>query len=175
MSQHLFGRVTRWATYLLFFLVPVFFLPWTTSILEHNKQLLFVVLTGVGLLAWLGQMVMSKQFSFKSGWLNLIPGLYFVAVLIASITSLAGYQTWVGQASAEYTSFLSLTLFVVLFYMLLNTAADTLMQRNVLVALFLSAALSGLVTLLGMFNLLHLPFAFAQSNGFNTRSEEHTS
>ena len=168
MSTRLFGPLTRWATYLLFFLVPVFFLPWTTSVLEHNKQLLFVVLTGVGLLAWLGQMVMSKQFSFKSGWLNLVPGLYFVAVLIASITSLAGYQTWVGQASAEYTSFLSLTLFVVLFYMLLNTAGDTLMQRNVLVALFLSAALSGLMTLLGMFNLLHLPFAFAQSNGFNT-------
>ncbi len=165
---HLFGMITRWAIYLLFFLVPVFFLPWTTSVLEHNKQLLFVILTGVGLLAWLGQMVMSKQFSFKSGWLNLIPGLYFVAVLIASITSLAGYQTWVGQASSEYTSFLSIALFVVLFFMLLNTAGDTLMQRNVLTALFLCAALSGLVTLLGMFNLVHLPFAFAQSNGFNT-------
>ncbi|MBI4435484.1 hypothetical protein HY630_02335 [Candidatus Uhrbacteria bacterium] len=168
MSQHLFGRVTRWATYLLFFLVPVFFLPWTTSILEHNKQLLFVVLTGFGLLAWLGQMVMSKQFSFKSGWLNLVPGLYFVAVLIASITSFAGYQTWVGQSSSEYTSFLSIALFVVLFFMLLNTASETLLQRNVLTALFLSAALSGVVTLLGMFNFLHLPFAFAQSNGFNT-------
>lgn len=167
-AQHLFGMITRWATYLLFFLVPVFFLPWTTGILEHNKQLLFVVLTGVGLLAWLGQMVMGKQFSFKSGWLNLVPGLYFVAVLISSITSLAGYQTWVGQASSEYTSFLSVSLFIVLFYMLLNTAGDTVVQRNILTALFLSSVLSGLVTLLGMFNVVHLPFAFAQSIGFNT-------
>ncbi len=168
MSTHLFGMITRWATYLLFFLVPVFFLPWTTNVLEHNKQLLFVILTGVGLLAWLGQLVMSKQFSFKSGWLNVIPGLYFISTFVASITSLAGYQTWVGQASQEYTSFLSLTLFVVLFYMLLNTAGETLVQRNVLVALFFSSALSGLVTLLGMFNLFHLPFPFAQSIGFNT-------
>ncbi|TAL50183.1 tetratricopeptide repeat protein [Patescibacteria group bacterium] len=168
MSTHLFGKITRWATYLLFFLIPVFFLPWTTSVLEHNKQLLFVILTGVGLLAWLGQMVMSKQFSFRSGWLNVIPGVYFITILISSISSLAGYQTWVGQASQEYASFLSLTLFVVLFYMLMNTAGDTLMQRNILIALFLSAALSGLVTILGMFNLLHLPFTFAQSNGFNT-------
>mgnify|MGYP001573076982 CR=1 FL=1 len=170
MSQahNLFRVITRWASYLLFFLVPVFFLPWTTSVLENNKQLLFVVLTGVGLLAWLGQMVMSKEFSFKSGWLNLIPGLYFVAVLVASITSLAGYQTWVGQASQEYASFLSATMFVVLFYVLLNTAGNTIMQRNILIALFLSAALTGLVTLLGMFGLAHLPFAFAQSNGFNT-------
>jgi len=167
-AQNLFGMITRWATYLLFFLTPIFFLPWTTGVLEHNKQLLFVVLTGVALLAWLGQMVMGKQFAFKSGWLNLIPGLYFIAVLVSSITSLAGYQTWVGQSASEYTSFLSLSLFVVLFYMLLNTASDTMLQRNVLTALFLSSALSGLVTLLGMFNLFHLPFSFAQSNGFNT-------
>ncbi|MEK7619724.1 MAG: tetratricopeptide repeat protein [Patescibacteria group bacterium] len=167
-QAHLFGMITKWATYLLFFLVPIFFLPWTTTILEHNKQLLFVVLAGVGLLAWLGQMVMSKEFTFKSGWLNLVPGLYLVAVLVASITSIAGYQTWVGQSSSEYTSFLSISLFVVLFYLLLNTAGDTMYQRNILTALFLSAALSGLVTLLGMFNLAHLPFDFAQSVGFNT-------
>lgn len=167
-EAHLFGMITRWVTYLLFFLIPVFFLPWTTGVLEHNKQLLFVVLAGMGLLAWLGQMVMSKEFSFKSGWLNLVPGLYFVAVLIASITSIAGYQTWVGQSSSEYTSFLSISLFMVLFYLLLNTAGDTMFQRNILTTLFLSAALSGLVTLLGIFNLAHLPFDFAQSAGFNT-------
>jgi tetratricopeptide (TPR) repeat protein len=165
---HLFGRITRWATYLVFFLTPVFFLPWTTSVLEHNKQLLFVLLTSIALLAWLGQMVMSKTFTFKAGWLNLVPGLYFLAVLIASVTSLAGYQTWVGQSSQEYTSFLSVTVFIVLFYMLMNTAGGTLVQRNVLIALFLSAAISGLVTVLGMFDLVHIPFDFAQSVGFNT-------
>lgn len=167
-QAHLFGMIARWVTYLLFFFVPVFFLPWTTGVLEHNKQLLFVVLTGIGLLAWLGQMVMSKAFSFKSGWLNLVPGLYFLAVLISSITSIAGYQTWVGQSSSEYTSFLSISLFLVLFYLLMNTASDTMFQRNILTVFFLSAALSGLVTLCGMFNLIHLPFDFAQSTGFNT-------
>lgn len=164
----MFGIVTRWSTYLLFFLVPIFFLPWTTSILEANKQMLLVVLTVVGLLAWLGQMVMSKQLSFKSGWLNLVPGLFFVVVLISSFTSLAGYQTWVGQASQEYTSFLSTTMFLVIFYMLMNGASDTLIQRNVLFALLASSTLAGVLALLGMFNLFHLPFTFAQSTGFNT-------
>ncbi|NQV90596.1 tetratricopeptide repeat protein [Candidatus Uhrbacteria bacterium] len=164
----LFGLVTRWATYLLFFLVPIFFLPWTTNVLENNKQLLFVVLIVIGLVAWLGQMVVTKTFTFKSGWFNLVPGFYVLAVLIASFTSLAGYQTWVGQSAQEYVSFLSIALFIVLFYLLLNTAQDTLLQRNVLMALFLSAGISGLITLLGMFNVVHLPFEFAQSIGFNT-------
>jgi tetratricopeptide (TPR) repeat protein len=160
--------ITRWALYLLFFLVPLFFLPWTTNVLEDNKQILFVVLTVVGLLAWLGQMVTSKSLQFKSGWLNAVPGLYFIAVLVASLTSLAGYQTWVGQSSQEYNSFLSITLFVVLFYLLMNEAGHTLVQRNIFTGLLLSSALSGLITLLGMFNLLHFPFSFAQSTGFNT-------
>ncbi|HAU66179.1 TPA: hypothetical protein DCW61_02415 [Candidatus Uhrbacteria bacterium] len=167
-EQTMFGMITRWATYLLFFLVPLFFLPWTTNVLEDNKQILFVILTVVGLLAWLGQMVTAKSLRFKSGWLNVVPGLYFIAVLIASVTSLAGYQTWVGQSSQEYNSFLSITLFVVLFYLLMNQAGHTLIQRNIFTGLFLSSAISGLITLLGMFNLFHLPFSFAQSTGFNT-------
>jgi Flp pilus assembly protein TadD len=163
-----FSLLTQWSTYLLFFLVPIFFLPWTSGILESNKQMLFVVLTAIGLLAWLGQMVISKNFVFKSGWLNVVPGVYFVSVLISSIFSIAGYQTWIGQSSQEYTSFLSITLFIVLFYMLMNKAGDMKMQRNILTALLVSSALLGLVTFLGMLDIVHLPFEFAQSNGFNT-------
>ncbi len=167
-AQDVFSMVTRWATYLLFFLVPLFFLPWTTSALEINKQMLLVVLTTVGLVAWLGQMVLSKRLTFKSGWLNVVPGLFFVAMLVSSIMSIAGYQTWVGQASQEYTSFLSMTMFILLFYVLMNGFSSTLVQRNILFALLLSSAIGGLVTLLGMFDLVHLPFDFAQSRGFNT-------
>jgi tetratricopeptide (TPR) repeat protein len=164
----LFGKIVHWAMNLLFFLVPIFFLPWTSDVLEVNKQMLLVILTVVGLVAWLGQMVMSKQLTFKAGWLNLVAGLFFLAVLASSIFSIAGYQTWVGQASQEYVSFLSTTMFIILFFLLMNNASGTAMQRGILSSFLLSAALSGVVTFLGMFNLLHLPFDFAQSNGFNT-------
>jgi len=168
MSTHLFQKVTLWSTYLLFFLLPLFFLPWTTNILEHNKQLLLVVLSILALVAWLGQMVVTKHLSFRSGWLNLLPGVFLLSVLISAATSFAGYQSWVGQASQEYMSFLSVAMYVILFYVLMNNASGTQTQRNVLFAVLLSAALSGLVALLGMFNLVHLPFDFAQSRGFNT-------
>ncbi|NQV89087.1 MAG: hypothetical protein HQ488_02090 [Parcubacteria group bacterium] len=167
-AQDVFSMVTRWATYLLFFLVPLFFLPWTTNALEVNKQMLLVILTAVGLVAWLGQMVLSKRLTFKSGWLNVVPGLFFLAMLVSSIMSIAGYQTWVGQASQEYTSFLSMTMFVLLFYVLMNGFSSTLVQRNILFALLLSSSIGGLIALFGMFDLVHLPFDFAQSRGFNT-------
>ena len=163
-----FQKVTLWSTYALFFLLPLFFLPWTTNVLEHNKQLLLVVLSILALVAWLGQMVMTKHLSFRSGWLNVLPGVFLLSVLISAATSFAGYQSWVGQASQEYMSFLSVAMYVILFYVLMNNASGTQTQRNILFAVLLSAALSGLVALLGMFNLVHLPFDFAQSRGFNT-------
>ncbi len=160
--------VTLWAMYLLFFLTPLFFLPWTSNVLEVNKQMLLVILTVVALVAWLGQMVIGKRLTFKAGWLNLVPGLFFVAVLTSSVLSIAGYQTWVGQASQEYMSFLSTGMFVALFYILMNGFSSTILQRNILFALLLSGGITGLVTLLGMFDLVHLPFSFAASKGFNT-------
>ena len=164
----LYQSITKWSLYLLFFLVPIFFLPWTSNFLEINKQMLLVVLAVVALVAWLGIMVAQKRLSFRSGWLNLVPALFLVTVLISSVFSLAGYQSWVGQASQEYTSFLSILMFVLLFYVLMNTASSRKIQGNIIFALLLSSALSGLVALFGMFNLLHLPFDFAQSTGFNT-------
>lgn len=166
--SNIFQKITSWSVYLLFFLLPLFFLPWSTSVLEHNKQLLLVVLSILALVAWLGQMVMTKHLTFRSGWLNLIPGVFLLAVLISSATSFAGYQSWVGQASQEYTSFLSIAMYVVLFFVLMNNASGTQIQRNILFAVLLSSALAGLVAFFGMFNLIRLPFDFAQSPGFNT-------
>ncbi|MBI2474956.1 hypothetical protein HYV69_00845 [Candidatus Uhrbacteria bacterium] len=165
---NIFQKITSWSVYLLFFILPLFFLPWSTSILEHNKQLLLVVLSILALVAWLGQMVMTKHLTFRSGWLNIIPGAFLLAVLISASTSFAGYQSWVGQASQEYTSFLSIAMYVVLFYVLMNNASGTQTQRNILFAVLLSSAIVGLIALVGMFNLVHLPFDFAQSLGFNT-------
>jgi tetratricopeptide (TPR) repeat protein len=167
-TQEIFARITTWATYLLFFLIPIFFLPWTPNVLEVNKQMLLVILTVIGLVAWLGQMVLSKRLTFRSGWINIVPGLFFLAVLISSILSVSGYQTWVGQASQEYASFLSTAMFVILFYMIMNTASGTIKQRNILFSLLLSSAIIAIVAFFGMLDVLHLPFDFAASRGFNT-------
>jgi tetratricopeptide (TPR) repeat protein len=167
-SPHIFDQIIEGALYLLFFLVPIFFLPWTSNLLDINKQMLLVVLAVIALVAWFGKMVFSKQLLFKVGWINIVPGLFLGSVLVSAILSLSTYQTWVGQASQEYVSFLSTAMFVFLFYLIMNTADKTVIQRNSLFALLLSAGLTGLITFLGMFDIYHLPFSFASSIGFNT-------
>ncbi len=167
-SAGFYKMVTRAALVLLVFLLPLFFLPVTVDALEVNKQTLLVLLTSIALLAWLGGMVVEKRFSLRTGWLNVFPVLFLALVLVSSIFSLAGYQTWVGQASQEYTSFLTLASCVLLFYVLMNAASETAMQRKLFFALFLSAALSGLFTVLGSYGVHFLPFDFTNATGFNT-------
>lgn len=166
-SSEIYGVITRWSLYVLFFLLPIFFLPWTLDALEINKQTLLVVLTLVALVAWLGSMVIEKKLAFRKGWLNVVPLLFIVSVLVSSVFSLAGYQTWVGQSVQEYTSFLSFAMFVLLFYVLTNTAGSIKVQKNLFFATLLSSTLAGILTTFAMFGINLLPFA-AASRGMNT-------
>jgi len=162
-----YQKITRWSLYLLTFLLPIFFLPMTSNVLEINKQSLLVILSFVALVAWLGAMVIEKRLRFASGWFNLAPAVLLIGVLVSSILSLSGYQTWVGQLSQEYTSFLTTATFVLLFYVLMNACSETTIQKNLFFALIFSSVISGLVTLLGLFGVFIVPFNFAHSVGFN--------
>ncbi len=163
-----YQKVTHGALYALFFLMPLFLLPLTSNILEINKQTLLVILTFIALLSWLGSMVVEKRLIFRSGFLNLLPLLFLLTVLISSIFSIGNYQSWVGQRSAEYTSFLSIASFILLFYVLMNNAADKSVHRNLFFAILLSGSLAGLITVLSLFKLYLLPFSFARTIGFST-------
>jgi len=165
-SRNFYNVFINWSLYTLFFFLPIFFLPFTSEVFEINKQTLMVVLVLVALLAWLGSMVMEKKLVFRANWLNFLPILLLLAALVSSIFSLAGYQTWVGQASQEYTSFLTTAVCVVLFYILMNKASETQVQRNLFFALLLSSSFSVLVTLLNIFGLELIPFL--TTRGANT-------
>lgn len=165
-TSGLYEVVTRWSLYLLFFFLPVFFLPFTVEAFEVSKQTLLVILTFVALLAWLGSMVVEKRLAFRGGLvLNILPVVFLVSILVSSIFSLAGYQTWVGQSSQEYSSFLTVGVFVLLFYVLMNKAGETSVQKNLFFALLLSASLSALGTILNIFNV---PVPFIATHGANT-------
>lgn len=164
----LFGSVTRWSVYLLFLLVPVFFLPWTTNALEINKQFVLVLLTLVALMAWLGSMVLNKRLQFRAGWMNLFPALFLLVTLVSAFFSLAGYQTWIGQVSQEYASVLTTTVLALLAYVIMNAAVSADTQRKAFLCVLLSAAVSGVLGVLAMFGWSVLPFDFAHNAGFNT-------
>jgi cytochrome c-type biogenesis protein CcmH/NrfG len=155
-------------TYLLLFLIPIFFLPWTQDVLEPNKQFVLVVLTVIGLAAWLGSMVVQRRFEFRAGLVNSLPAVFLLCVFASSFFSKAHYQSWVGQSSQEYVSFLTTALLVCVFYLFLNVHKDVLAQRRAITALFFSATLAGIFSVLQLVHVYLLPFSFAKSIAFNT-------
>jgi cytochrome c-type biogenesis protein CcmH/NrfG len=168
MYTKFFGALMRGVTYLLVFLIPLFFLPWTQDVLEPNKQMVLVVLTVIGLAAWLGSMVVQRRFEFRAGLVNSLPAVFLLCVFISSFFSKARYQSWVGQSSQEYVSFLTTALLVCVFYLFLNVHKDVLAQRRALTALLCSATLAGVFSVLQLFHVYLLPFSFAKSIAFNT-------
>jgi hypothetical protein len=163
-----FSLATRWILYMLTFLLPLFFLPWGTSVLELNKQMLLVYFAVAGLVAWFGGMVAQRAVYWRKGFINFVPLAFVLSVLVSSCLSIAGYQSWVGQATQEYTSFLSIVLYAAVFYLVMNATEHKGVVDGVLHALIASGAVVGVSIVLGVLDIFRLPFAVAQSAGFNT-------
>ncbi|OGL66940.1 hypothetical protein A2856_00345 [Candidatus Uhrbacteria bacterium RIFCSPHIGHO2_01_FULL_63_20] len=160
------GAVVRASLAALFFLTPVFFLPWTSDALEINKQTLLILLLALGLMAWLGGMVMQKKWSVRPSWLYALGAGALAGVAVSSALSAGGYQGWVGQGGQEYASFLSLLAFGLLFVLLAHAAADTKTQRLLLLALLASGFVAGLIAILLVLGV-PLP-GIGAARGFNT-------
>lgn len=163
LSSTALRRLSEYLLVGLCFLVPVFFLPWTSNILEINKQTLLVVVVLAALAAWLGSMVVGKKIERRGGFVAVFPVLFLGAVLASSFFSMAGYQTWVGQSSQEYTSFLTMAACVAMVYVMVGVVSDREVVRRCLMAVLLSGGVASVVAWFAMLGVL--PGA---SSGFNT-------
>jgi len=65
-----YGNISRWILYIGVFLLPLFFLPWTTGTLELNKQILLIIVAGAGMVAWLLGVVSSGSLAWRNSYLD---------------------------------------------------------------------------------------------------------
>jgi hypothetical protein len=147
--------VARGLLYIQIFFLPLFFLPFTLDRLDLNKQTLLLVLTFAAALAWFAGMLFERRFVFRRGWVNVLPVLLLIAVGISAWHSSAPFLSWVGGSSQEYTSFLTLSGLVVLFYLVTNVLHDH--PPRLLPLLLMTSALA--VGILGILSL----FGFGQN------------
>src|SRR3989338_8665806 len=172
VSHHCFSKFalvcSKWSLYLLLFLLPILFLPWTLDVLEINKQTLFILLTSVSLLAWLGAMVSSKKILFRFHPSFLFLFLLFLSALVSTFFHKTGFLSLVGHASQEYTSSLTLFFGCVFFFLVMNTATEEGFLEKSLKALFASSILVALIGLSSFLGWFFLPFDFARTQTFNT-------
>ena len=162
------GGIIKWGVFLFVFLLPLFFLPFNSIILELNKQLLLVAFAVILLISWLGKMIAESRIEIKKSFLNLGIIFFLIFYLASSLFSPNRYQSLVGFGVTTGESFFTLLALAVIFYVIVNnfkTKEDILNIASILTASGLVAGILGMLQLMGKF---FLPWDFAKDIAFNT-------
>jgi len=126
--QNLFNKIIKISIYLLVFLLPLFWLPFTFEAFEFNKQYLLFFLVSLAFFAWIAKMALvDKEIKFKRTPLD-IPVLAFLFIAILSTifsadkgSSLFGFY---GRFSDGLIGLLSLGIFYFLITNNVQTETD---------------------------------------------------
>jgi len=158
----------RWIVCGLVFFIPIFFLPVSIDVLEVNKQTLLVIGVLSATLCWLGSMLVRRELTFRPGWADVLPVLVLVPAVLSAAFSSSPYLSFVGTASQQYLSVLTLFAFAVLFILINHALSPQDTAVRLPFALVASAVVSAGVALCSLFGISLFPFAVAQTAAFNT-------
>lgn len=161
------GKVSKVAIYLLVFILPIFFLPFTANVLDFNKQALLIVLVLISLFCWLLRALIEGKLSLNLSWLNLPVIIFLVVLGFATIFSLSSYASFWGWPLNISSSFLTTLGFVLFYFLVIN-----LFQKEDVLGLLLTLVIASLLTIvfagLQIFGQFLIPFDFTKAVSFNT-------
>src|SRR3989344_415224 len=95
--------VARWSVYLLFLLVPFFFVPLPWVSIAQSKLLLAVTVITIGFLAWVISSFNTSQLRFPKSPLFLAAALIPVAYLISALATGASWESFAGDGRGQDT------------------------------------------------------------------------
>jgi len=163
-SESLYNRIVRWLVYATAVLVPLAYLPWTSSPLEANKQLILVVLMSVALVTWLLGAVVSGRLTIRTTPVD--KGVYAVALatVVATVVSVARAKSVFGLSASSSSSLLTVLALAAFYFLAVNVLHDR--GRGLRQVFAASAALALIGGLLNLFGVSVLPGV--TSRAFNT-------
>ena len=166
MNKNL-DRIIKVSLYLIVFLIPLWFLPYTSSVLEFNKQALLVLLTFIALFAWLLKSLVGGEITFKKVKLSSVVLVFLIVAGLSTWLSLYRYASFWGWPLSIAASFLTTLSFSIFFLLFINNFKKEEVL-SILFLLILSSFLACALSLGQLFGKFIFPFNFAQSTSFNT-------
>jgi len=165
--SNIFSKISKISIYLLVFLLPIFFLPWTTSVLDFNKQSLLIFLVFISLFCWLLKSLQERKISLNFSIFNLSVLVLFLVLGLSTLFSSYKFGSFWGWPLNIAPAFLTTFSFILLYFLIVNT-----FQKTEIFGLFLTLVFSGfLAALFGglqLFGKFYFPFEFAKISSFNT-------
>ncbi len=166
LQETIYSRISRWLLTVGIFLLPLFFLPWTTSILEFNKQLLLLIIAGTVLIFWLLHLVVSGQLAWRINPLDKGVAGFLLAVSLSTIFSIARFKSLFGLTGSLSDSLVSVLVFSIFYFGIVNVFDDKGSRVRTVLGYSLFVVL--LYGVLNMFGVYLVRFPFAMSKAFNT-------
>ena len=167
-SKDRYAIIIRWTLRIGVFLIPLLALPWTTSLLEINKQLALVAVAGIGLLSWLLSLVSTGRLAWRGSPFDKGVLAIFGATIIATIFSMSRYNSLFGLPNDVASALLTITACSIIYFLIVNTSENEGLELVDALKLSLTIALAyGLLQIVGV-SLLKGLWSAAASRAFNT-------
>lgn len=151
------SSITKYALYLVIFLIPLFFLPYTVENLEMNKYFLFYILVVVALIAYLGRVVLLKSIEFKRSPLDIPILILWLVLLIVTLLSRERYLSFFGDFSFLSFSFVGLSFFFIFYFLVVQILSGISEVLKAIYLLLISGGISVLYFILRVTKLFAWP------------------
>ena len=161
------GLISKYSIYILAGLLPILFLPWTSDVLDFNKQTFLIFLVFISLFSWMVKVLVSGKFLANLNKTHIAVGLIFVTGLLSTIFSQNKYGSFWGWPQPSTDSLITIIGLVILYFILSNTFSKKEIINSIIISSISGsvAILFGTLQLLGLFII---PFGFLKSAAFNT-------
>jgi len=172
ISETVYIRICRAVILAGVFLLPLFFLPWTTNILEFNKAILLIGLSGAALILWLLDVVVSGRLTWRPNFVDVAISAILAASVLATIFSVSKFKSLFGSTGSLSESLVAVVALSIFYFVAVHSFHDRGEKiKTVLgVSLFVALLFGALNMLgLGIFKVLNISkLQFIAEKTFNT-------
>lgn len=162
-------KLNKIPLYILLFLTPIFFLPFTQNVLDFPKQILALFLILLSLIGWLGRKIFEGKLALRGNKIFYFSlSLIFLSLLFSSIFSLLPNTSFLNQSSDVADNFLTFLLLLILVLLFTNSFDKETESLPFLFFFILSSAIAGVINIFQIYKIFPLPFDFAKISSFNT-------
>jgi len=162
--EKILDKLIKYFLYLLVFLFPLWFLPWTNFPVVLNKQILLSVFVFLLVILWMVKIIISGKVNLSWGKLPLAIIPLLVILAISTAFSSSRIQSFWGMNFEPDTLF-SFILYILFFFLLANLINES-GARNLISVFLLSSGILALLFLIQTFRPI-FPWDFAKTPGFN--------
>jgi len=163
--EKILDKIIKYSLYLLVFLLPLFFLPWTVFPVAQNKQALLAVFCFLIIIFWAVKIFNLGKFSFIWNRLTLSILLLLFVLGISTLFSASKVQSFFGMSFEPDTLF-NFILYGLTFILFANLLKEKEEISKVIFAFLVSSGILSLLFLIQSFWKI-FPWDFAKALGFN--------